>query len=410
MTSVENGSFEEEGIDQDRVFHDENNIANEFSCAICQGLLWKPRSCASCQHLFCNQCIRTWLKFNQTSCPFRCSPYEEKRPPPYIHSLLSRLSIRCRNSVFGCTEIVPYYLLEKHQNLECQFPSKQCDVCRKFVLVDDIDQHQQSCIPSTIQCFVCKCLVHRSSYQPHLIECFQQRLDLLIEEMTPEPDDLDTPVNHTFNFLPDYVNQPWLVQLNNRLQLFVAAMPKINLVGLEAVVQARQLNYYNRILAMIRLILFNKSQAAQILILLFCFGIGGIFGCFMCLCSIVQQHVRSAMLLTFSVIILFSGVLGFGLPMLLSSISDTGIILSTFISLILLSSACPELPLDCFQMAHGHTIIAILYFLIFLILKLYLLMIKFCFSFIPSYLLAACLAWTTIFVTFHVRRYSIGTQ
>ncbi|UJR32671.1 hypothetical protein I4U23_020132 [Adineta vaga] len=145
MVDYEDLSFaveeeEEEGIDPERIVNDHQQIAKEFFCAICQGLLWKPRSCGSCQHLFCTKCIRAWLKINPTICPFRCS---------------SRLTLHCRNSSFGCTEILSYDQLEQHQTTDCQFPTKQCRICQKYILLSLLDQHQTSCIPTSIECFLC---------------------------------------------------------------------------------------------------------------------------------------------------------------------------------------------------------------------------------------------------------------
>src|ERR1700722_14017344 len=102
-------STEEGNIDRDQIV-DGHLVPDEYYCPICQCLLWKPRSCSSCQHLFCEKCIQMWIE-NTNQCPFQCESYEERRCPPYIQSLLSRLNIRCRNSSFGCTEIVSYDLL-----------------------------------------------------------------------------------------------------------------------------------------------------------------------------------------------------------------------------------------------------------------------------------------------------------
>jgi hypothetical protein len=402
--------FEEEGIEPDRIVNDEHHVADEFFCAICQGLLWKPRSCASCQHLFCNKCIRTWLKINPTSCPFRCSPYEEKRAPPYIHSLLGRLSVRCRNSSFGCTEILPYDLLQQHQTMECQFPTKQCPVCGEYLLLSEIDQHQISCIPTTFQCSLCRCLVDRALFQKHTIECFQKRLERLLDHIMPPPDTPEIPANNQPAVPQEPANENWFIQINNRLQRFLSTMPKINLVGSEAVVQARGRNNWARFWAMFRLIFLNKSRAAQIIILLLCFGIGGAIGCLICLSLFIQNQVNSSIYRSFAFIILFSGLLAFSLPILVSSLSDTFIMLFMVSCLLLWSSTCPELPLENFQICHGDLVISLLYFIIFLIFKLSLSMVRLYCWYIPSYISAGCLAWIGIFVTFHMRRFPIGRR
>ena len=167
--------FEDVGIDPERIVNDEHQVANEFFCAICQGLLWKAKACASCQHLFCQNCIRTWLQINPTSCPFRCSPYEERRPPPYIHSLLGRLAIRCRNSSFGCREILSYDALAQHEAGECHFRTKRCRVCGDDVLIEEIDDHQAICLSPFVRCFICKGNIDRNFLSQHVLQCIQGR-------------------------------------------------------------------------------------------------------------------------------------------------------------------------------------------------------------------------------------------
>jgi len=69
-------SIEEGDIDRDRVV-DGDLVPDEYFCPICQYLLWKSRSCSSCQHLFCEKCIRTWIENPNSGkrCPFRCEPF-----------------------------------------------------------------------------------------------------------------------------------------------------------------------------------------------------------------------------------------------------------------------------------------------------------------------------------------------
>lgn len=407
MIGDENFFFEEEGIDPERVVTDEHRVADEFLCTICQGLLWKSRSCASCQHLFCNKCIRTWLQIHPNSCPFRCSPYQEKRPPPYIHSLLGRLSIRCRNSSFGCNEILPYDLLEKHETIECEFPTKRCRVCGQYILISEIDQHQTICIPTTIRCTICKHMIDRNLLVKHTTECLQERLNFLIEEIIPSPDELGIPTNNLFNFQQDQGNDHWFTRFNNRLQRFLFAIPQVNLIGFEEVVQARGENTWRKIWTILKLIWLNKSRAIPIIFLLFCFGIGFMIGCLITISLIIQDQVEKSMFRSVPLIIVFSGFLCFSLPVLFASISDTLIMIFTTISLILWSSACSKLPLDYFRIGQSPKLILVILCIMFIIFKLSLLMIRLYSWYIPSYISAGCLAWIIIFVTFHVRRFYI---
>jgi hypothetical protein len=169
--------FDEESIDRDRIVNDEYQLLNDLFCPICYGLLWKPRSCISCQNLFCNKCIQTWLNANSTTCPLCRSLYKDK---PTSLSILTHFAIRCRNISLGCTEILPYDLLEQHENIDCKFLTKKCRVCEQIVLVADIDQHKNICKPIVIQCRVCQSFVKVELFDRHQDECSQRYEQLFL--------------------------------------------------------------------------------------------------------------------------------------------------------------------------------------------------------------------------------------
>ncbi|CAF4367619.1 unnamed protein product, partial [Rotaria sp. Silwood2] len=52
LTDKYKSSIEGGDIDRDRIV-DGHLLPDEYFCPICRCLLWNPRSCASCQHLFC---------------------------------------------------------------------------------------------------------------------------------------------------------------------------------------------------------------------------------------------------------------------------------------------------------------------------------------------------------------------
>lgn len=388
---------DEEGIDPERIVDDEHHIIKEFSCAICQGLLWKPRSCASCQHLFCKKCIGIWLKINPNTCPFRCSPYEEKRAPPYIHSLLSRLTIRCRNSVLGCDEILSYDQLERHQTMDCQCPTRQCHVCGNFVSTGEFHQHQSTCIPTTIECFLCKCPIEPKSWQQHMTDCFKRKLNVIVDEVLPP--------NEPFLFQQEDNANHWFMQLNNRLQQFLSVMPKIDLIGYDKFIQSRQQNVYLRTWSTFQLIFHNKWQAAQIIMLLLSFGIGCIAGISFSLSLYIMEQLEISPYRSSAIIILFSGLFSFTIPSLLASVSDTSLIICISLVLMLSSSTSSDLPIEYFRIHISSIRLLILYVILFILLELVLLFIRFYFSYLPPYISAGCSAWLVIFCTFQMRDY-----
>ncbi|CAF2819108.1 unnamed protein product [Rotaria sp. Silwood2] len=107
-------------------------LGPELICSICQNVLWKPVACVTCENAFCGGCIRTWVnkqpKSKQATCPFNCA-FEEKRPPPILISLLSKLQIYCAYASNGCEEILSYDALEKHEQT-CQYERTPCQICQ----------------------------------------------------------------------------------------------------------------------------------------------------------------------------------------------------------------------------------------------------------------------------------------
>lgn len=128
-------------------------------CSICHNVLWKPIACRTCENVFCTQCIRTWITKSEThqndqfvtvadedaskqseiegacvntkTCPFHCA-FEEKRAPPIINNLLSKLQIYCAYRTNGCQQKLNYNSLEAHEQT-CEFASVPCSVCKMLV-------------------------------------------------------------------------------------------------------------------------------------------------------------------------------------------------------------------------------------------------------------------------------------
>lgn len=388
----------EKGVDFERVAADKHLVAEELLCAICQGLLWKPHSCASCQHLFCRGCIETWRTVNPNSCPYRCTPYEDKRAPPSIQSLLSRLSIRCRNASLGCEEILLYNALEQHEAVACKFLTKTCPVCGVNIVVDEFDEHQRACEPPTRHCFLCKTMIDRYVFVEHLKSCFQQQANLLIDDFVPplEP-----------NEAPNAQHENVFLRLMARFQHFLTTLPRDNLIGIDDVTQAQQQSLWRRLRAMIRLLSFNRSKAPQLIIRLFFGGIGFSFGLLAVLWFLLNAQVRASAQRGFVLIILLSGLLCFGLPIVLPSISDTWIMLITTLLFVPSTVVVPIIPLDCLWVSSDDRIMYVLGLVVIFLFKLCLLILRATIQCIPSYLSAGCLAWILIFATFHIRHLRI---
>lgn len=68
----------------------------EFICAICKLVIEKPVE-TPCEHLFCNECIKSWLAVNQ-KCPIDKKPLTKNvlsEPRRYLRNLYNKLDINC---------------------------------------------------------------------------------------------------------------------------------------------------------------------------------------------------------------------------------------------------------------------------------------------------------------------------
>ncbi|CAF4272312.1 unnamed protein product, partial [Rotaria magnacalcarata] len=120
-------------LDSSRIYVDKrfSEASSELICSICQNVLWKPIACTTCENAFCTGCIRTWINKQQQSkqvtCPFNCT-FKEKRPPPILNSLLSKLRVYCAYASNGCEEVLSYDALEGHEQT-CQYERTPCKIC-----------------------------------------------------------------------------------------------------------------------------------------------------------------------------------------------------------------------------------------------------------------------------------------
>ena len=107
------------GLGEERIVDLTDAIKNVVTCSICLDVFWKPVSCESCENAFCGECMASWLRDNPKKCPNRCDQYKQ-RPhiPGILTKLLSELKVRCQYVNSGCSAILSYESLEKHEQ-EC---------------------------------------------------------------------------------------------------------------------------------------------------------------------------------------------------------------------------------------------------------------------------------------------------
>lgn len=158
-----------------------------ISCPICTNVLWRPIACKNCENAFCMKCIRLWLKDNPNKCPFNCR-FQERKPPPILLKILSKLRLNCRNKLNGCSSVCFYEALEKHEQQECVYRLIQCPGCLKEILQKDSESHAtDECLSKEITCFKCGSVYRQ--LDGHIEEqCLKVQITLLNEKLRDQED------------------------------------------------------------------------------------------------------------------------------------------------------------------------------------------------------------------------------
>jgi hypothetical protein len=192
-TSIECSPY---SIISERVTNLNADNADLVHCPICGYILWKPVACNLCENSFCFQCIQSWLfgqqeqNFNENEndylrrCPFNCSPYQERKCPPLLFSILSKLTIECQNKSYGCQEILLYEQLEKHEEEFCRFKIVQCPGCKQHMFKEmfNHNEHLFKCLYIELECTKCQSIFKRKD-QHNQFDCMEKRLYLSEENM-----------------------------------------------------------------------------------------------------------------------------------------------------------------------------------------------------------------------------------
>mmetsp|Transcript_32535 Transcript_32535/g.31771 ORF Transcript_32535/g.31771 Transcript_32535/m.31771 type:complete len:214 (+) Transcript_32535:219-860(+) len=158
---------------------------------ICYGVLIDPKECKNCQQSFCKRCITHWKNIN-SMCPLKCPRLELIEPHRNTSALLNKLKIKCKNNENGCTEILEYKGVLKHE-LICQFEKIQCPAfkdCNVEVFRGEIEKHKKECQFIKVQCSKCfktvarrKMFLHERDDCPYsLVNCSAKNQGCLARE------------------------------------------------------------------------------------------------------------------------------------------------------------------------------------------------------------------------------------
>ena len=102
-----------------------------LECILCKNVMMDPRECNKCRKGFCKKCVNDYIdqliQGEYAICCPSCSSTSFKLvdPHPLLSRQLSVIKARCENAEIGCTEVISYGNLEKHQ-AECGYANVKC--------------------------------------------------------------------------------------------------------------------------------------------------------------------------------------------------------------------------------------------------------------------------------------------
>ena len=133
----------------------------DLLCAICQCVLSNPTESSTCRHVFCHECILSWLNSGARTCP-TCrsvmSSSELRRALPALCNVIGRLMMRCVNHAAGCSTRLTVEQLKPHLRNDCQSVTERCE-CGAELLRRDLAAHKDVCVYCVLPCNKCDLMV-----------------------------------------------------------------------------------------------------------------------------------------------------------------------------------------------------------------------------------------------------------
>ena len=115
-------------------------------CSVCLSLFDTPLRTA-CGHVFCEGCIRPWLK-EQPACPTCRAPVveEELAPDRLAGALVDNLPSRCQLHASGCTWIGRHGEVRSHLASSCPCVRLSCPGCDEEMPRSAMAEHALTCV------------------------------------------------------------------------------------------------------------------------------------------------------------------------------------------------------------------------------------------------------------------------
>ncbi|ETO36808.1 tumor necrosis factor receptor-associated factor 6-like protein [Reticulomyxa filosa] len=144
----------ESGYDSEDFVEEDHDKASKFRCAICTCIAREPTETQPCGHLFCKDCLSSYLSHNQSVCPNCRSEIQSKNASGFIKREILQLRVKCNNRESGCEWIGEL---------------NNCTFCKKVEYVrKDEAKHWEECEEYPIDCKCCNQKVLRKQTEAHL--------------------------------------------------------------------------------------------------------------------------------------------------------------------------------------------------------------------------------------------------
>lgn len=172
------------GLDVERF---EGEVLEDLICLLCKKVMENPSSSATCEHVFCAECLRKAVG-RKMNCPNCSTPLaeqdggeeeaEKRTAEEVLAEKLGKLSIHCSHRTSGCNEVVNWMDLARHTDSECEYRPATCnnEGCTFQCPRNSLEEHMERCDYRLVECKVCAARMPRKDMAAHqaVRRCFEQ--------------------------------------------------------------------------------------------------------------------------------------------------------------------------------------------------------------------------------------------
>ena len=151
-------------------------LISQSICPLCKGLVIEPTLEYGCMRIYCNKCIKDYLKCHDNICLITGKKSEQE--PKYIElvqQLINLFEMKCKNFIKGCNWIGKFEKYKEHID-ECPKESLICkyEGCKKMILRENLDKHINECLFKPVICNNCEMNLKKDELEKHDLICLKK--------------------------------------------------------------------------------------------------------------------------------------------------------------------------------------------------------------------------------------------